>query len=1104
MSKDPSLSQAVSMLLEPGSALTVAPDQPLVEALGQIQERGVSCAWVVDSVNHHDLVGSLLVTDGIRLGLAGLIRPGVCVAEGMSQPVTIAEAVLEQWADQPSRVAAWMNEAGIRWAAVLDQKGRILGTLSWERVQQAQWAGGERLEIERQAALNLKEGIEQSIPIGIAAADFTGRQTYINDAFVAMVGWPKQELLGADPPYIYWPPEEIEAITKSFAEGLDLGRPLPGWELTFRRRNGERFPVRILDAPWRDGQGNLIGMIASVQDISAEKHLMSRLSDKQVQAQQKEEWIQLATDLAEIGIWEFDLVTGNMTWSDSHFRLLGLDPDQVGLGHDTWQERVHPDDLGWVEAAIRSALEQHTPLDLEYRITYPDGSIHWVTSRGQGVYDESGRAIRLVGVIFDTTRRKEAELLQASMLAAIPDLIGLMNADGSQVNLLSFGTIRAPHPDADRTPGSPLSAMLPPDACEWRLEHIRRALETQELQIYQQELEVEGILQHEEVRVIPYGSDQQVLCIVRDISEKVKIEQSLRDSEARFRLLAENSTDMVMRHSLDGIHLYVSPSCEAILGYAPAEMMGHSAYEFFHPGDISSLEKLHLQVLQAHTTVTTTYRMRHKNGSYVWVESTARVLRDPDTDQPYEIQTATRDISERMSYQVALQEAQAELTYQVEVVNGALAEALEYESLLRTITDRVRASLDEAEILQMAVEELKQGLDLEGCYIGHYQPDEGFYSIDYGCSETYPRVTGDLYPSISRAIPGQLKQLQPVHFCIHYPETGWVTVLIVPIFVKQGEMYGFLSMLRPKESSFLTGEIRLAEQVANQCAIGIRQAHLYQASQKQVLKLQELNQLKEDFIHTVSHELRTPLTSMKMALTLLGIHKDNPEKVQTYLDILTSEWNRELALVNELLELQAIESGTRAYSLSSLDIQSWIPELVQSFELRCAEHSQIFRLDLDPEINTWVTDQHLLGRILLELLNNACKYTPSNHSIGLILKPIQTGIQIEVTNTGVTISPEHQTKIFEKFHRLPHLDVFNQGGTGLGLPLAQKVVELLGGEISLHSADNITTFRIQLPHLAQDPEDPIVAVSPLSTSLATQTGSEILSRQNIFVGGEGG
>jgi signal transduction histidine kinase len=294
-------------------------------------------------------------------------------------------------------------------------------------------------------------------------------------------------------------------------------------------------------------------------------------------------------------------------------------------------------------------------------------------------------------------------------------------------------------------------------------------------------------------------------------------------------------------------------------------------------------------------------------------------------------------------------------------------------------------------------------------------------------------------------------------------------------------MYGFLAMLRAKESSFLSGEIRLAEQVANQCAIGIRQAQLYQESQKQVIKLQELNQLKEDFIHTVSHELRTPLTSMKMALTLLGIHKNNPERVQAYLDILTSEWNRELALVNELLELQAIESGTRVYSLDLLDIQTWIPEIVQSFELRCVEHSQIFRLDLDPEINTWVTDQHLLGRILLELLNNACKYTPPEHSITLTLQHIQTGIQIEVTNTGVTITPEHQTKIFEKFHRLPDLDVFNQGGTGLGLSLVKKVVELLGGEITLHSADNITTFRIQLPDLAKDPGDPMdVAVSPLS------------------------
>ncbi|MEN9240588.1 MAG: sensor histidine kinase, partial [Thermostichales cyanobacterium SZTDM-1c_bins_54] len=101
------------------------------------------------------------------------------------------------------------------------------------------------------------------------------------------------------------------------------------------------------------------------------------------------------------------------------------------------------------------------------------------------------------------------------------------------------------------------------------------------------------------------------------------------------------------------------------------------------------------------------------------------------------------------------------------------------------------------------------------------------------------------------------------------------------------------------------------------------------------------------------------------------------------------------------------------------------------------------------------------------LLNNACKYTPVGHSISLTCESTPGGCRIMITNTGVTIPTEDQERIFEKFYRNASLDHFNQGGTGLGLTIVRKTLEILKGTIQLHSADDITTFTLEIPHLGQ-------------------------------------
>ena len=401
------------------------------------------------------------------------------------------------------------------------------------------------------------------------------------------------------------------------------------------------------------------------------------------------------------------------------------------------------------------------------------------------------------------------------------------------------------------------------------------------------------------------------------------------------------------------------------------------------------------------------------------------------------------------------------LERKVEERTADLNQALGFESTLRYITDQVRSSLDEAQILQAVVESLGQGINADGCYVSHYHKDGVNYTIDYEWTSVHPSIKGRTYTS-NLNFQDHPYRNQGTQYCFNHLDAGWVTVASFVILLDPGIPYGFMTLARPKTSVFSPSEVRLAEQVASQCSIAIRQARLYQDSQVQVQKLQELNRLKQDFVDTISHELRTPLTSMKLAITMLERFQHNPKKQERYLTILKSEWNRELDLVNGLLELQSLESGSKIYTLSMVDISSWVSLIVEPFMLRCEQHQQLFQVEWDPEIKTLYTDLYLLDRILTELLNNACKYTPSHQSIRLTISKIEQGIRLQLTNTGVTIPADQLSHIFEKFYRVPSLDHFNQGGTGLGLALVQKMVALLGGVIAAESADNVTTFRIDL------------------------------------------
>lgn len=275
--------------------------------------------------------------------------------------------------------------------------------------------------------------------------------------------------------------------------------------------------------------------------------------------------------------------------------------------------------------------------------------------------------------------------------------------------------------------------------------------------------------------------------------------------------------------------------------------------------------------------------------------------------------------------------------------------------------------------------------------------------------------------------------------------------------------------------------MNLVKTIADQCAIAVHQAELYQQVQalnadlecqvqertaeleQKMRELEQLNALKDDFLSTVSHELRTPMSNIKMAIHMLKQFSMEARQ-ERYMKILESECDRETELINDLLDLQRLEAGVNPVGLEVLCLQDWLPKVLEPFHTRTRERHQSFQVDCPPDLPLLRTDRVSLERILAELLNNACKYTGTGGEVSLSVQFRSTPnptMQLRVMNQA-EIPAAELPRIFDKFYRIPNADPWKQGGTGLGLALVQKLVEQLQGQISVECQNGHTTFTVEL------------------------------------------
>lgn len=285
---------------------------------------------------------------------------------------------------------------------------------------------------------------------------------------------------------------------------------------------------------------------------------------------------------------------------------------------------------------------------------------------------------------------------------------------------------------------------------------------------------------------------------------------------------------------------------------------------------------------------------------------------------------------------------------------------------------------------------------------------------------------------------------------------------------------GMVTTLNPLlMGQLLTKQIQRQEEIWRSGAVYRRQADQATALRHDNEDLLAALRLKDEFVKTMGQELRTPLTSMKTALSLLNSPNIKPQQRQRYMDMLSKECDRQSSLITSVLDLIQIESAVEQMPMEALRLADIVPGVVSTYQPLAQEKGLMLGYMVPEELPPVSCVNQWLKQIVISLLHNSIKFTPSGGQVWVRARRQGDSIQIEIRDTGIGIAQAEIPKIFDRFYRIRG-NGEDTGGAGLGLSIVQQLLLRCGGSISVRSKPGEgSVFSVLLPIYDQDDQSEI-------------------------------
>ncbi len=641
------------------------------------------------------------------------------------------------------------------------------------------------------------------------------RYTYVNDTVAQVVGIPKEELLG-------------QCIWDVFPDTVGSE-----FYLEAHRAVAEQTVVQCdyFYSPWQRHFENRI--YPSSDGVSI---FITDITERQ---QNSEEWFGEITDAIPHIVWACRPDGKVEYFNQQALDAFGMTLEQ--LLAEGWHPVVHPDDLQRTIDRWMQSVSAGTQYELEYRLKMADGSYRWHLARALPQRNAIGKITRWFGTCTDIDAHKRAEQALRESEERLHLALQAANMGIWERDLTTHTGYWSPKVYqilglAPSTGDSSYEAFLNcvhPDDREYvhqtSLEVIQESLDCNiEYRLLYSDGSIRWAASIGQVLHDDAGKPQKLIGVVMDITERKLSEAALRESEARFRLMAENSTDIISCHSVYGILRYVSPACYTVLGYQPEELVGRSSGEFVHPDDLVEIARNYPINADLPDIYTITHRARHKDGHYIWIEATVRTVRDPETGQFLEMQASSRDITER-------KQAEERLRFLAQA-SDILGSSLDYETTLASVarlavpaiadwcvvdiisdnqsTRRVAVAHADAS-KQELVEQLRK-------YPSDLAKVAGVPEVIHTRKPILTPVVTDNHMKAAAHNAEHLKLLQQLT-----PKCG----IGVPL-IARGQILGVISLVSSQSSRrYDRKDLMLAEELAHRAAVAVDNARLYTETQ---------------------------------------------------------------------------------------------------------------------------------------------------------------------------------------------------------------------------------------------------------------------------------
>ncbi|WP_170162381.1 PAS domain S-box protein [Caldimonas tepidiphila] len=858
--------------------------------------------------------------------------------------------------------------------------------------------------------------------------------------FVAGFGIPTEARSAVKPPSGGLPPvPPVLREGASLAESLVLGEPFVAGaqDAAFLRSMGVRA---YLGQPLHGPDGRLLGTFALAstrrEGFAPEEagffrtlcHFMM-LAGKRIQSERelrkRKQQYRMALEARQLGSWRRELLDSNIYHLDARARShYGL--DKADETEEALLARLHPEDRGRVEQFLAAARRQpagHEGQSIEYRVMLPEGGERWLAVHTRLVLEQREGMPVLVrhGITADITARKRTEQALQEAMADLRRAQAVARVGSWRFDMRS--QTRSWSEEAYRIFGVPedrpleyarfLARVHPEDrarvdAC-WKAAATGDAPYDIEHRIVLGS-QVKWVRQKAELEFDAQGELLGGFATVQDITEQKHAEAALRESEGRFRALADSMPQLVWQADPQGTLFYVNRHFRALPGFAPQAEGAGRWLELLHPDDRQRTLDGWQQALRDGSPYEIEHRVRQADGSYRWHLVRALPVRDDAGSITTWYGTST-DIHALKDAEAAVQETAARL-------HAIVATAVD-----GILTVDARGRIDSANPALARI--FDYGADeLAGCDISVLMPELRWEMQGAAAA-------GDDDAAEERELQGRRKDgtLFPVELSVSatpLPGRQIHTVLVRDITGrKQQEV-----MLR-----------RLAEGLA------------------------EVDRQKDRFIATLAHELRNPLGALRSAALLLRAQGDDEARRRWCTDAIQRQVGHLSRLIDDLLDASRVSRNALELRRERTTLRTVLDGALEGSLPLIQQQRHLLDVRLPPHEVELDADPVRLVQVFQNLLDNAAKYTPPGGRIEVCAALERDGVAVSVRDEGIGIPPAVLERLFEMFYQAERGTPGVRNGLGIGLTLVQRLVQMHGGSIEAHSEGEGrgSTFVVRLP-----------------------------------------